>query len=360
MADKASALLVTKGLSASLGINIVLDDASTPITAEQQKTLSVLDLASLHKVSLHWVTSAGGAGGAGGAIVAAVAAPPKMVPRVPQPAPIVPAPVAVGGAAGAVGDSSEIKITIKTLTGRATEYRLSNTSSVSDLKKMVQQKDDVLAELQKLMFQNKKLDDEKPLSHYNIADNSTLFMIVGLKSTASYKMVPGTFLDPRYDYVYSSGDGNKVFNRGNRTFTRPYGWTKKALMVLGKYGNDAWVTGATQRQSDVSSVGGEWPVAYHGTKKEEAEKICKQGGVVRSRGVHFVPGKGIYTTPSPVLAEQQTDTFDFEGGKWKMIFMDRVQMEYTAEYQLAGAAGSYYITSNENSVRPYCILLKRV
>jgi len=160
-----------------------------------------------------------------------------------------------------------------------------------------------------------------------------------------------TFLDPQYDYQYGATDGGQTFSRGKRNFIRPCGWTKKALKVLGKYGDDSWLN---------SNIGGSWPVSYHGSRKEDAEALCKNLGAPIRRGRYFKPGKGIYTTPLPIVAERQAEVFEFEGVKYKMIFMDRINMDYTAEYQIPGRANEIFFVSDENSVRPYCVLVKKV
>lgn len=342
------AVMVAQGLSQLLKLKIEVNDGQQPNAA--QKPLPTLDLDCIHKYSLHWVSSDGSVK----TTLTGYAKPQTLnaqnrAASNAQEANVKPE------------DSGEIKITVKTLTGKATILRAKPDISVSMLKHMIQLADGVDSDQQKLLYHNKKLEDEKPLSHYGVAGDATIFMIVAVKQQlGEFQLVPSTFLDPGYDYNYSASDGNTVFSRGNRTFIRPCGWIKKALLVLNKYENNVWL-GTSGRRSQSLSVGGEWPVSYHGTKKTAVEAICKQNGSLRLKGKYFVQGKGIFTTPSPILAEEQTDAFEFEGCKYKMIFMDRVNMDYTAEYQVPGRPGhTYLITSNENSVRPYCILFKKV
>ena len=341
------ATMVAKGLSDLLQLKIEVNDGDVPNAAN---AFPVLDLDCIHKYSLHWVSPDG-----------SVADRPKGSPSATSSA-IREHNAGTDLSSGINAMSiknDEIKVTIKTLTGKTTALRMKREMTVSKLKTMIQITDGIDRDQQKLMFQNKTLEDEKELSHYEVNNNSTIFMIVSVKERAAeFQLVPKSFLDPGYDYNYSASDGNKVFKRGTRTFIRPCGWMKKALLVLSKYENDEWL-GTSGRQSEVSSVGGEWPVAYHGTKKSEVEAICKQPSDIKARGRNFVQGKGIYTTWSPDLAEQQTEAFEFEGSRYKMIFMDRVNMDYTAEYQSRNGH-TYLITSDENSVRPYCILFKKV
>ena len=346
------ASLVAKGLSDLLKLEIVLQPAAAQQGAS--KPIPELDLDSLHKYSLHWVSATGtvlpipSAGNAG------------ISPKMQQVATPAPLPKAGGGSnAGTSGSEGNINISVKTLTGKQTSININPQSSVSDLKNAVREANGLQNEGIKLLYHNKKIEDEATLAQSSITSGATLFMIVTMESIApTFYMNETTFLDSRYDYQYAATDG-AVFSRGNRRFTRPCGWTKKALLVLTKYENDLWL-GVTSRQSETASANGEWPVAYHGTNKDAVERFCKYGGTLRSRGRLYKTGKGIYTTPSPTLAEEQTDSFEFQGVKYKMIFMDRVCMDYTAEYELGGPGGGTYFITSEEKVRPYCVLLKRV
>lgn len=329
--------LVAKGLSDLLKLEIVLQQ---PATGAAQQPTPELDLDSLHKYSLHWVSATG-------TVLKAPAGRNAGTSPVNQPAP-APRPKEASQHNEATG--SIVKVSVKTLTGKATSININPQRTIADLKNAVREANGLQNEGIKLLYHNKKVEDEASLTQSNIGDGATLFMIITMDTVApSFYMNDKAFLDPRYDYQYGAVDTN-TFTRGNRRFIRPLGWTKKALMVLQKYESDAWV----------GSGGGEWPVAYHGTKKDVVESFCKGGGVLKSRGRLYTPGKGIYTTPSPMLAEQQTESFDFEGVKYKMIFMDRVCMDYTAEYQLGGVGGGSYFITSEEKVRPYCVLFKRV
>ena len=342
--------IVAKGLADLLKLEIILQQ---PAAAAAQKPIPELDLDSLHKYSLHWVSATG-------TVLKTPAGGNARAPPVNQPTP-VPRPNKAASQHNEFTGSIEnrIELKVKTLTGKATTININPQNTISDLKKAVREANGLQNEGIKLLYHNKKVEDEASLTQSNIVNGATLFMIITMDTIVpSFYMNEKAFMDSRYDYQYGAADKN-TFSRGNRRFIRPCGWTKKALMVLQKYENDAWL-GVAGRQSETLSAGGEWPVAYHGTKKDAVETFCKNGGVLKSQGRLYTHGNGIYTTPSPTLAEQQTDSFDFEGVKYKMIFMDRVCMDYTAEYELSGVGGgSYFITSQEK-VRPYCVLLKRV
>lgn len=325
--------IVAKSFSDLLGLKVTM----TAGQLEAGKPIPELDLDSLHKYSLHWVSTDGSVVGA-----------PKAIPK-PTSSKAIVAKQAVP-ASGTSAD--QVSLTVKTLTGKSTQLSMSTESRISDLKVAIQEKESLQNNAIKLLYHNKNLEDEATLQQSNIATDSTLFMIVSVEQIApSFRMNEQTFLDPQYDYQYGTSDGTNRFSRGNRNFVRPCGWTKKALRVLGKYGDDSWLN---------SNIGGSWPVAYHGTRKEDAEALCKQLGAPITRGRLFKPGKGIYTTASPIVAERQAETFVFEGVNYKMIFMDRINMDYTAEYQIPGRANETFFVSEENSVRPYCVLVKKV
>ena len=325
--------LVAQSFSDLLGLKITLNEGQ----AEAGKPIPELDLDSLHKYSLHWVSTDGSVVGA-----------PKAIPR---PTASLNAAVPQQAAPASGSSADQVKLTVKTLTGKATNLSMSTDRRISDLKVAIREQENLQNNNIKLLYHNKNLEDEATLQQSNITTDATLFMIVSVEQIApSFRMNEQVFLDPQYDYQYGASDGEKRFSRGNRDFVRPCGWTKKALRVLGKYGDDSWLN---------SKIGGSWPVAYHGTRKEDAEALCKQLGAPIKRGARFRPGKGIYTTPSPIVAERQAETFVFEGVKYKMIFMDRINMDYTAEYQIPGRPNETFFVSEENSVRPYCVLVKK-
>ena len=76
--------------------------------------------------------------------------------------------------------------------------------------------------------------------------------------------------------------------RGNFEYNRAYGWKRLALKVQGKFADEIWLGGVLKqewrqqrriqwRESRKTSYSGEWAVSYHGTSREAAEKIVKQG-----------------------------------------------------------------------------------
>ena len=66
-------------------------------------------------------------------------------------------------------------------------------------------------------------------------------------------------------------------------------------------------------------------------------------------------GPGIYSAPDPEVAEHYAVGFSFEGKKYLALMQNRVNMAKTK----TARGGDYYVTSDEDSIRPYGLLIKR-
>lgn len=174
-----------------------------------------------------------------------------------------------------------------------------------------------------------------------------------------------TFFHPKYDFDFSYVPFTScTCVRGGEAYHRPSGWYRMALKVWDKYpdGNTWLGTGGWRDYS----VSGEWPVSYHGTSIQGAQ------GIVTSHyraGGREVFGRGIYSTPSLVVAEQYATPFvsGTTGNTYKVIVENRINPEEREVYK----KGEYWLipvprgTSAqqerqivENSIRPYGILIK--
>ena len=108
------------------------------------------------------------------------------------------------------------------------------------------------------------------------------------------------------------------------------------------------------------STVGEWPVSYHGTKKDAAEKIAAAGFDL-GKGKRFKYGKGVYSTPDPSEAERYAVDFKWEGKSFKVMLQNRVNMEDTKVVPNGNHSGSeYFVTAEEENIRPYGILVKEM
>ena len=156
-----------------------------------------------------------------------------------------------------------------------------------------------------------------------------------------------TVLDPVYDFDFTNlkDDGTK-YQRGGRDYKRPYGWNKIALNVWNKYERRDWLW----EEGD-----GIWVVSYHGTSKQNAEEIAKTKYDL-TKGKRFAYGRGIYSSPDPLVAEVYATAFNFENKQYKVIIQNKVNMEGTDEY----ADYDYFVTKEEKDIRPYALLYKKV
>ena len=100
---------------------------------------------------------------------------------------------------------------------------------------------------------------------------------------------------------------------------------------------------------------GEWPVSYHGTDEMAALNIAAQGFDL-NKGRRFKFGRGIYSTPDPRIAEQYATIYKFEGKNYKVLLQNRVNM---AETEFISDM-NYFVTKNEENIRPYGLLFKEM
>ena len=180
--------------------------------------------------------------------------------------------------------------------------------------------------------------------------------IILMSNEFSYVKINKNEFDSQYNYEYpTSGNSGDHYMRGGEEFERPYGCEKYAVKVIGKYESDVWLgtSGCNSRQNDVP---GEWPVSYHGTKDRFAKPIVKDG---YKMGHRFKHGRGIYSTPTPDIAiDYYSEPFDHKGVSYKLLFMNRVNMDCTKVAKEDGI-GTYYVTSDPTQIRPYAILVTK-
>ena len=187
-----------------------------------------------------------------------------------------------------------------------------------------------------------------------------------LKASAGRVLVlEPELLSPNYDYDFTDKtDDGTTFERGGRTYSRPYGWYRYALNVSQKYGDNIWLgDGGTRTES----TPGEWPVSFHGTNKDSVSGIAEQGYLL-SMSRREVYGRGIYSSPSIEVAEIFADKFIYRSEEYKVIFQNRVNLDglkvipadrIRHDRGCSDVKDDYWIQTREDYIRPYGICVKK-
>lgn len=178
-----------------------------------------------------------------------------------------------------------------------------------------------------------------------------------------------TFYCPTLNYDFRALKDDSACTRGGEPYTRPRGWFRFALKVLGKYPDgDAWLgTGGWRNDS----AAGEWPVSYHGTGREGQQQFT---------GMREPHDYGIFSTPDIKLAEQDGELhkeFSSKNGKsYRVIMQNRINSEHRVKKSdslwLVRIPLEVYALTDEKkrkdemkkivdqSIRPYGVLLKEM
>ena len=267
-----------------------------------------------------------------------------------------------GGARGRgrAGDESEqIQVFAKTLTGETREVTVPKGATCADLEREIESSTDMPAQQMRLVYAQQTLETTRDLGDYSLVNHATIHILMLLPDGEQplYYM-DDSMLDPNYDYDFRRvQDGAKRFYRGGQLYTRPCGWDRKALKVLGRYENNVWLgTGGMRTESSQ----GEWPVSYHGTAKGRRGNIAQEG-YLQSQGKHYQFNRGIFTTPSADVAAQFAPTFQYRGETYQVIFQNRVNPANLQVLKPTHPGGAeFWVSPRQEDVRPYSICLRKV
>ena len=254
--------------------------------------------------------------------------------------------------------SIQIQIFVKNLSGDSQAMFVNPHNTVLELKYIIQEKLEYDIRLIRLEFANKRLEDHRTLRSYNIKQGDNVHISLRLLggrldldccAIKNFCVIKDDFLDPNHDFDFTHlKDDGTTYVRGKLLYKRPYGWERMALNVLGKYGPDDKWLGCVGDSPD------EWPVSYHGTRKECVNPIADEGYRL-DKGRRFVHGKGIYSSPKVEVAEGYATKFKHNGTIYKVVFQNRVN---TVGLKMCN--NNYWLTPNEKDIRPYGLCVKKV
>ena len=218
--------------------------------------------------------------------------------------------------------------------GYSLTLQVTEEHSVLQMKLQIQEKVKIALTQFDLMFDNKRLDDDRTVKDYGLQPGSTIYFAHRLTGGGGPLTVSTDELAPEFDYdfTYAKDDG-KQYIRGGFVYQRPYGWKR------------------------------EWPVSYHGTDMSSAEKIVKEGYKV-GPGAKY--GPGIYTSPSLEMVERRyARQFDHDGKRYKIAFQNRVNPDRNGHLKIinasiTGVGADYWVSPIEDDVRPYGLLFREV
>lgn len=251
-------------------------------------------------------------------------------------------------------------IYVKTLTGQRIVISVTSDFTIAHVKAAIEEKEDIPARQQRLVFSSKTLDDEDTIGSAGIPHGGTVFLIIKLRGGGPEYQLDLSELAPSFDYDFTKvQDDGKKYMRGRFEYHRPYGWYRYALNVTGKYENDSWLGPGGIRTESSSS---EWPVSFHGTNMKNAKSIAKQGFLLE-KCHRFAYGKGVYSSPYLPVARGYSQRFEHQGHYHEILLQNRVNPE--DGHLVIEKNGQYWIcpkqdpSNNVYDIRPYGILVSK-